>query len=100
MILPLAQSSSRTSVVFQSVRKLSRWLAVGLLVLAVGLVVKAEDESKTNEVFSGGATTVFDGTAEAFSFSARNLSGSHRAAFMVGHSFFNENWLAASASVS
>lgn len=49
---------------------------------------------------SGGDTTVFDTSHNAFSLSARNLDEKHRAAFYVGHSFFNENWLAATATTS
>lgn len=73
------------------------WL---LLLLTAILVVAAGTESKTDEELSGGATTAFDTTRDAFSLSARNLTDEHRAPFFVGHSFFNENWLAASASVS
>ncbi len=71
-----------------------------LLILASGLAGWAASDAKSNVELSGGATTVFDTTAEAFSFSARNLVNDHRAPFQVGHSFFNENWLAASATVS
>jgi CxxC motif-containing protein (DUF1111 family) len=73
------------------------WL---LLMFAAILVVAAATESDTDEEFSGGATTAFDTTRDAFSLSVRNLTDKHRAPFFVGHSFFNENWLAASASVS
>jgi CxxC motif-containing protein (DUF1111 family) len=75
--------------------------AVGwMLLLAAGLDVAATTDSKNYEELSGGATTAFDTTRDAFSLSARNLSAEHRAPFFVGHSFFNENWLAANASVS
>jgi CxxC motif-containing protein (DUF1111 family) len=48
---------------------------------------------------AGGGTTVLDATAQAFSQPASNLRDQHRAAFFVGNSFFNKNWLAAPASV-
>lgn len=48
----------------------------------------------------GGATTVFDDTANAFSLPIRNLSEEHRAAFFVGNSFFKKNWVMSTASTS
>ena len=50
------------------------------------------------EELSGGDTTVFDATRHAFSFPVRNLREEHRAAFFVGNSFFNQNWIVAPAS--
>ncbi len=52
----------------------------------------------TDEELSGGETTVFDDSRNAFSFPAPNLSPEHRTQFFVGNSFFNENWIAAPAS--
>jgi CxxC motif-containing protein (DUF1111 family) len=49
---------------------------------------------------TAGATTVMDASRDAFSYPARNLRDAHRAAFFVGNSFFNENWVAAPASVA
>jgi len=51
-----------------------------------------------NEDLSGGDTTVFDTSRNAFALSARNLSFDDRGRFMVGNSFFNQNWVAAPAS--
>lgn len=48
---------------------------------------------------SGGQTTVFDDTRNAYSLPARNLREDHRASFFVGNSFFNQNWIVAPASV-
>lgn len=48
---------------------------------------------------SGGDTTVFDATRDAFSLPAPGLSARHRSAFFVGNSFFNQNWVAAPSSV-
>lgn len=47
---------------------------------------------------SGGDTSVFDTTHDAFSLPAPALSPEHRSAFFVGNSFFNQNWIAAPAS--
>jgi len=52
------------------------------------------------EEYSGGDTTVFDDTRAAFSIPDRNLLLAHRTPFFVGHSFFNENWVAAGATVT
>jgi len=49
---------------------------------------------------SGGATTVFDDTRNAFGLPAANLSDERKTAFFVGNSFFNLNWVVAPASVS
>ncbi len=78
------------------------FLRFGFAVLfSAGLVRAATPSiSPDGEALSGGATTAFDTSRSAFSLSARNLMAEHRAPFFVGHSFFNENWLAATASVS
>ncbi len=55
---------------------------------------------ESGEELSGGDTTVFDTSPKAFGFPARNVREEHRAAFFVGHSFFNENWVAAPASTA
>ena len=53
--------------------------------------------AELGEERSGGDTTVFDATGNAFNFSAPNLSAAHRTAFFVGNSFFNQNWVTAPA---
>ena len=52
------------------------------------------------EELSGGDTTVFDATRNAFSFPVRNILEEHRPAFFVGNSFFNQNWVVAPASTA
>jgi CxxC motif-containing protein (DUF1111 family) len=52
------------------------------------------------EAMSGGDTTVFDDTRNAFSLPARNLREEHRPSFFVGNSFFNQNWVIAPSSVA
>ena len=54
--------------------------------------------SATNR--SGGETTVFDTTRQAFSLPAANLREEHRASFFVGNSFFNRNWVIAPSSTA
>ena len=71
-------------------------LAVVGCLLAVPLSgLRAVGEAET---LSGGATTVFDESQESFSQPAANLPAERRAAFFVGNSFFNQNWVAAPAS--
>lgn len=52
------------------------------------------------DVYSGGKTTVFDTTRNAFTFSARNLGSTNKRRFFVGNSLFNENWVEAPASTT
>lgn len=58
------------------------------------------DLLEEGEERSGGDTTVFDTTANAFSLSARNMSFERRQQFFVGNSFFNKNWVTAPASTT
>lgn len=62
-----------------------------------------EDSSvgpEPGEERSGGDTTVFDITANAFTLSARNMSFDRRQHFVVGNSFFNKNWVTAPSSTT
>jgi CxxC motif-containing protein (DUF1111 family) len=60
------------------------------------LPLTAED----GEQYSGGETTVFNKSEEAFGFSALNLTFSEGKEFAVGNSFFRQNWVAAPASTT
>src|SRR5689334_11910934 len=87
--------------------ELGIWSCSGAWCLVLGvsvLVAAVAGGSETNnawltadsgEEYSGGETTVFDTSPKAFGFPATNLKPEHRAAFFVGHSFFNENWVVA-----
>ena len=46
----------------------------------------------------GGDTTAFTTTRNAFGLSARNLNNQQRRTFVVGNSFFRQNWVTAPAS--
>lgn len=48
--------------------------------------------------FSGGSTTVFNDGRDAYSLALGNISRDTRRLFVVGNSFFNENWIIAPAS--
>ena len=52
------------------------------------------------EVATGGETTAFNSTRQAFSLPARNLDTQQRRDFQVGDSFFTQNWVAAPASTA
>ena len=54
--------------------------------------------AEPGEELSGGDTTVFDTTPNAFSFSARNMTSERRSDFFVGNSFFKDSWVTAPAS--
>lgn len=60
--------------------------------------LRASEADINPKTLSGGETTVFDVSRNAFTFSARNLHPDRKAQFFTGNSFFNENWVAAPAS--
>jgi CxxC motif-containing protein (DUF1111 family) len=82
----------------------SRALAGMLLVIATPAFASHTNcialAPEPGEELSGGETTVFDTSPKAFGFPAKNLLEEHRAAFFVGHSFFNENWVVAPGSTA
>ncbi len=56
--------------------------------------------AEENEALSGGATTVFDVSENAFGFQASNLEGDDALFFFTGNSLFNQNWVTAPASTT
>jgi CxxC motif-containing protein (DUF1111 family) len=73
---------------------------VTVLCTAIGVAPKSATwTSSSAETLAGGDGTVFDATRNAYSLPARNLPEERRAAFFVGNSFFNQNWIVAPASV-
>jgi CxxC motif-containing protein (DUF1111 family) len=50
------------------------------------------------EELSGGETTVFDTSADAYSRPAENMRTEHRDGFFTGNAFFKRNWVTAPAS--
>lgn len=71
-----------------------------LLFLALGLTMpmQAAPTDHPPEAFSGGTTTVFNDGKDAYSLALGNISRDTRRLFVVGNSFFNENWIIAPAS--
>lgn len=53
-----------------------------------------------DRALSGGDTTVFDTSREAFSLPLRNLPARERRRFVVGNSIFNRNWVTAPSSTT
>jgi CxxC motif-containing protein (DUF1111 family) len=70
------------------------------LAAAMCLLTGSVVTSLPGDALSGGEGTVFDRSRNAFSLPARNLREEHRSSFFVGNSFFNQNWVAAPASVA
>ena len=56
--------------------------------------------AEENEAFSGGETTVFNSSSEAFGFFAPNLTFDEQSDFGVGNSFFRQSWVTAPASTT
>ena len=67
-----------------------------VLFLSAGHWIHAE--TAPPQAYSGGDSTVFDSSRNAFTLAVRNMKEERRAAFFTGNSFFNENWVAAPAS--
>lgn len=58
-----------------------------------------EEAVVDDDPHSGGATTVFDLTRDAFARPAANLVGDRRDTFFIGNAIFNRGWVSAPASV-
>lgn len=56
--------------------------------------------AEVDEELSGGETTVFETGIQAFGLSARNLDFDERTRFLIGNSFFEQNWVIAPASTT
>lgn len=56
--------------------------------------------AEEGEQFSGGETTFFNATEEAFGFSAPNLTFDEQGDFGIGNSFFRQSWVTAPASTT
>lgn len=56
--------------------------------------------AEEGEQYSGGETTVFNTSEEAFGFFAPNISFDEQTDFGIGNSFFRQNWVIAPASTT
>lgn len=66
----------------------------------VACASESTEESDPSLALLGGETTIFDTSANAFTFAARNLSDAERNSFSLGDHFFNRNWVTAPASTT
>ncbi|ALG67328.1 di-heme oxidoredictase family protein [Beggiatoa leptomitoformis] len=57
-------------------------------------------KSEPNEALSGGATTVFNATVNAFSLPAANMPISRRDNFSIGNAFFRQPWVTAPSTTT
>lgn len=79
-----------------------------LLIGSLILLVSCQDDDtdyvtltpEENEAFSGGETTVFDISPNAFGFQAPNLDENNGLFFFTGNSLFNQSWVTAPASTT
>jgi len=76
----------------------TRLLVAALGLLAAACAATADEPAPTLGEASGGETTVFDETRDAFSYSARNLGPAERDVFLAGKSLFQRPWVRAPAS--
>ncbi len=85
-------------------------LYAGLFVIYVLLVLSGCQEDngdsyiilqpEAGEELSGGETTVFDQSQNAFGFEASNLDEANGLLFFTGNSLFNQNWVTAPSSTT
>ena len=86
---------------------MTKFYKITLLLLTTFLVSCSNEEqtytpliAEENEAFSGGETTIFDVSVNAFGFQAPNLVGDNSLFFFTGNSLFNQNWVTAPASTT
>lgn len=74
-----------------------------LIIVAISLNACQKESvlyAEEGEELAGGATTFFNNSRNAFSFSAPNLKGLQALQFTTGNSFFNQSWVSAVASTT
>jgi len=84
---------SESGRVLPQFKKLSGFFAVLVLVMVHPLPAAPPPAA-----FSGGAGTVFNAGKDAYSMPHTNLTRKHRREFVVGNSFFKDNWVTAPAT--
>ena len=73
-------------------------LATALGVTLLPALANGEAATDKTNIKSGGATTVYDKSRNAFSLPAKNLSILRRDGFFIGNAFFKQPWVPAPAS--
>ena len=85
------------------------FISAGIIALFILLFSFVTYQNKANvsasvlaqeQKLSGGATTVFDQSVNAFALPAPDLSSQDELLFFVGNSFFNQNWVQAPSSTT
>ncbi|WP_020558536.1 di-heme oxidoredictase family protein [Thiofilum flexile] len=72
-----------------------------LVLLSFSSSIGANTTEKTTDLrLSGGATTTFDKSINAFSLPANNMSISRRDQFFIGNAFFTQPWVSAPSSTT
>lgn len=94
----LSVPSSRVSRALSRRPLLASWLAFPLMSFAGCTAAHHGDGDGSGEEYSGGETTVFDASEQAFTYPAQNLSSERRRTFYFGNNLFNDNWVTAPAS--
>lgn len=92
-------------MLFKKLTKSYLLFLTSILYLSVFVLQSCEDEDnplmgilEEGEEYSGGATTVFDISVNAFGNAAPNLEGEKDLHFVSGNAIFNRNWVTAPAS--
>ncbi len=85
--------------------KMSRAFLSALLFTALWSCSDSDSDYETltpeeGEQFSGGSSTVFNQTEEAFGFASSALTSDQASDFGVGNSFFRQNWVTAPSSTT
>jgi CxxC motif-containing protein (DUF1111 family) len=68
------------------------------MIASSGAACGGGDGAEPGEELSGGSSTVFDQSRDAFSFASPALKDERRDGFFVGNATFNRNWVTAPAS--
>ena len=71
-----------------------------LVIVASCAACGGGDGPEPGEELSGGSSTVFDQSRDAFSFASPALKDERRDGFFVGNATFNRNWVTAPASAA
>lgn len=89
-----------------SIKILFKYVLFSLIIVVIACETDDEGyveiplQADNNEELSGGETTVFDISPNAFGFQAPNLDEENGLLFFTGNSLFNQNWVTAPASTT
>ena len=76
-------------------------IIIPIFLLATTTQLMANSLDDPSRINSGGDTTVFDDSRNAFTYPAHNLTDDdRRGRFFIGNSFFKKNWVTAPASTA